>query len=116
MARNEARPIPFTLLLFSGRMPTITMVTILNVYWYSFLYGVHQFIESSCRLQQLAAFEIVFLSRDRIVPLSHLSCQTSGWQERVPNHDSVHLVTSQLSRFKVVHIVVQHIGFKRRLM
>lgn len=74
------------------------------------LHRRHWFIESGCRLRRLVALGTVFLSqrsnRASVSPVSPGTCRT----ERVPNRDSVHLVTSQLSRFKAI----QRIRLKRR--
>lgn len=107
--------------LFPGHTPTVTMVTILNVYLVHshprlvvslWLHRRHWFIESSCRLRRLALCGIVFFSqrsnRASVSPVSRGTCRI----EQVPYRDSVHLVTFQLSRFKVV----QCIGLKRQLM
>jgi len=93
----------------------VTMVTILKrilstlapCFFMVWEYRRGRFIKSSCRLQRLATFEIVSLSqKSNPLSVSLGTCRI----ERVPNRDSVHLVTSQVSRFKAD----QHIG--RRLM
>jgi len=123
--RNEARPILASLdyQLFSGHMPTITMVTILNVYFHStFAFSSYRFfmttsislihrisdidvvikkrqdsVCSSCRLRRLAVFGHFLssrLNRTFVSPVLPDTCRT----EQVPNRI---YISSQLSRFKV---------------